>query len=489
MSSETRGVKLAATKEGLTITSDNPDLGEVREELDAEYNGEPIAIGFNPKYVVELLGQMDGDQITIALGGELDPGLVRPLSGDELSRRRDADANLNARQRSRCVSYARHVQRASFAISAASQLEPRERFNVFVGENGQGKTNLLEAIYVVATLRSFRTAASRDLIAFEARDAPRATAAHASSESSARADLPGRARARAPARACSTARPCAPSRYFGGFNVVVFTPEDLALPRGAPGDRRQVPRPRGVQSGPEYLVAIQDYEKVLKQRNTVLAGRGRDRDARVERCSTSTTTSSHSSAVRVVNARAAFVDELRRQARGRVRRIDAHRARAGVATCRTPAWPRRAIARASERRRARATSRPGRRRAGRIAMTSRSSSTGTRRGRLRIAGPAPRDHARVEDRRARAAREDARRLPILLLDDVSSELDPSRNEYLFEHLAQRAGQCFITTTHGARPADPTIVRISASKMARFPRDPDPFLREVRMCYNASASAP
>ncbi|MEO8548378.1 MAG: DNA polymerase III subunit beta [Kofleriaceae bacterium] len=83
MSSETRGVKLAAAKEGLTITSDNPDLGEVREELDAEYNGDAIAIGFNPKYVVELLGQMTGDQITIALGGELEPGLFRPLSGDD----------------------------------------------------------------------------------------------------------------------------------------------------------------------------------------------------------------------------------------------------------------------------------------------------------------------------------------------------------------------------------------------------------------------
>jgi DNA polymerase III subunit beta len=83
MSSETRGVKLAATREGLTITSDNPDLGEVREELEAEYNGDPIAIGFNPKYVVELLGQMASDQITIALGGELEPGLVRPLGGDD----------------------------------------------------------------------------------------------------------------------------------------------------------------------------------------------------------------------------------------------------------------------------------------------------------------------------------------------------------------------------------------------------------------------
>ncbi|MDB4958492.1 MAG: polymerase beta subunit [Myxococcales bacterium] len=83
MSSETRGVKVAATKEGITITSDNPDLGEVREELDAEYTGEPIAIGFNPKYVVELLSQMTSDQVQLCLGGELDPGLIKPMGGDE----------------------------------------------------------------------------------------------------------------------------------------------------------------------------------------------------------------------------------------------------------------------------------------------------------------------------------------------------------------------------------------------------------------------
>ncbi|HEY1813305.1 MAG TPA: DNA polymerase III subunit beta [Kofleriaceae bacterium] len=83
MSSETRGVKIAATKEGVTITSDNPDLGEVREELEAEYNGDAIAIGFNPKYVVELLGQMASDQVTLALGGELDPGLIRPIGSDD----------------------------------------------------------------------------------------------------------------------------------------------------------------------------------------------------------------------------------------------------------------------------------------------------------------------------------------------------------------------------------------------------------------------
>jgi DNA polymerase III subunit beta len=83
MSSKTRGVNVAATREGVTITSDNPDLGEVREELEAEFNGDPSAIGFNPRYVVELLSQMSSDQVTVALGGEVDPGLIRPLTGDE----------------------------------------------------------------------------------------------------------------------------------------------------------------------------------------------------------------------------------------------------------------------------------------------------------------------------------------------------------------------------------------------------------------------
>jgi len=43
-----RGVKIAASREGVTITSHNPDLGAVREELEAEHNAEPMAIGFNP---------------------------------------------------------------------------------------------------------------------------------------------------------------------------------------------------------------------------------------------------------------------------------------------------------------------------------------------------------------------------------------------------------------------------------------------------------
>jgi DNA polymerase-3 subunit beta len=76
-------VKVAATRERVTITSDNPDLGEVREELEADFSGDAVSIGFNPKYVIELLGQMQSDQVGLELGGELDPGLFKPLGADE----------------------------------------------------------------------------------------------------------------------------------------------------------------------------------------------------------------------------------------------------------------------------------------------------------------------------------------------------------------------------------------------------------------------
>ena len=78
MSSETRGVKVSVGKEGMLITSDNPDIGEVKEEIDATISGEEVHIGFNPKYVVDILSQISSETIKVQLGGELDPVVIRP---------------------------------------------------------------------------------------------------------------------------------------------------------------------------------------------------------------------------------------------------------------------------------------------------------------------------------------------------------------------------------------------------------------------------
>jgi DNA polymerase-3 subunit beta len=76
----TSAVKLELTTNQLRVTSQNPDLGEAKEDL--VYPGAPIKIGFNARYVQEVLTAVDGDQITLELADELSPGVVRPL-GDK----------------------------------------------------------------------------------------------------------------------------------------------------------------------------------------------------------------------------------------------------------------------------------------------------------------------------------------------------------------------------------------------------------------------
>src|SRR5262249_9921039 len=83
MSSETRGIKFHVEKGVLRIAGDNPELGEVKEELEVGYAGSPVAIGFNARYFTELLTQMQSQQIRLELAGELDPGLVKPADTND----------------------------------------------------------------------------------------------------------------------------------------------------------------------------------------------------------------------------------------------------------------------------------------------------------------------------------------------------------------------------------------------------------------------
>jgi DNA polymerase III subunit beta len=80
-SDKTWGIKLGVKKGALQVASDNPDLGEAREEIDVSYDGAALTVGFNAKYFIELLAEMEGDEVKLELNGELDPGLVRPADG------------------------------------------------------------------------------------------------------------------------------------------------------------------------------------------------------------------------------------------------------------------------------------------------------------------------------------------------------------------------------------------------------------------------
>ena len=82
-----RAVKFMLAKEGLEISASSPEYGEAKEAIEKEFNGEPIAIGFNAQYLLDFLGAAADGPISFELKDEQSAGQLRPL-GDESSRYR-----------------------------------------------------------------------------------------------------------------------------------------------------------------------------------------------------------------------------------------------------------------------------------------------------------------------------------------------------------------------------------------------------------------
>lgn len=344
-----------------------------------------------------------------------------------------------------------------------TNLEPSARFNVFSGDNGQGKTNLVEAVFVVATVRSFRTTQLSDLIGFGAERAH--IAAQVQSLGMTRVyDLeiaPGGKKVRIDGKAV---RPL--SKYFGDFNVVLFAPEDLQIPRGAPAERRRFLDRAVFNRRNDYLPAIQRYELTLKNRNAVLrkaaesGGLARqlgdlldvyDEQLAELGCA-------------VTAARIAYLDELRPL----LVEAFAEITRTGLGAEIDYAWAgqrakehgapsveqqRRLLLEARPKDLARQATTVGPHRDDLLFfLETHDAGSFASQGQLRAMVLAWKT---AELGLLTRLRQDA---PILLLDDVSSELDAQRNRYLFEHLAPRAGQCFITTTHQSHVLVPAAER-------------------------------
>src|SRR6266536_3333921 len=78
-----KGIKLEFKEDRVSISANNPDLGEAVEEIEADYKGKPVAIGFNARYLIDALAVLGGDgDIEIELKDELSPSIIRK-GGDE----------------------------------------------------------------------------------------------------------------------------------------------------------------------------------------------------------------------------------------------------------------------------------------------------------------------------------------------------------------------------------------------------------------------
>ncbi len=69
-------VRVSLSENLLRITANNPDLGEAKDDLDVAYRGASLTVGFNAKYLLDVLGALDGDEVTLELGDEHSPGVL-----------------------------------------------------------------------------------------------------------------------------------------------------------------------------------------------------------------------------------------------------------------------------------------------------------------------------------------------------------------------------------------------------------------------------
>lgn len=320
------------------------------------------------------------------------------------------------------------------------------RLTAFVGENGQGKTNLLEALYLVAALRPLRSVGRVDLVRSGERRAAVELAVH-----SARTTLttaltlelgPDGRRLKRDDKACEA------TSFVGHLVAVAFTPDDLELTKGAPEARRRFLDRALFNARPAYLSMALRYAKALKARNRVLLDEGDDGlleafDATLARAG-----------AEVLAARLAYAEQL------------APRVLAAFASIASPAPPltlryvpslaEAEVSATVDALSARFHEALVRRRAN------------DRRRKKTTVGPHLDDLELVlgdRSARVRASQGQHRALalalklgeiglvtdalgepPVLLLDDISSELDAPRTTQLFRALGPLEGQVVMTTT-------------------------------------------
>jgi DNA replication and repair protein RecF len=161
-----------------------------------------------------------------------------------------------------------------FRNYTALQLQPSPGLNLIVGPNAQGKTNLLESLYALATTKSPRASRDTDLVRFGAQACR--IVAEVERETSGEVTLE---MAIAAAGTAGTERKLVKVNYgrqvrvtdlIGNLNAVLFSSIDLDIVRGDPEERRRFLNYEIAQVSPRYVLALASYRRALDQRNRLL---------------------------------------------------------------------------------------------------------------------------------------------------------------------------------------------------------------------------
>jgi DNA replication and repair protein RecF len=323
-----------------------------------------------------------------------------------------------------------------------TELLPGSRFNVLHGKNAQGKTNILESIYLLGTMKSFRLAKNSELMMWGSpcgsvqgvveRDGVVREIALLVEKTGKKVRLDHKPVAKL-------------ADFFGSLNVVVFSPEDIAMVKGMPDVRRKY-LDRAIFSGDaSYLFSYHEYFRILRNRNILLKGGDDDgldiwSEKLVE------------AGARLMVSRLAYLREIAVLLREFYGAIAGGGEEAGIAY----------------RPHLLAADGLGDDGKARLAAALAKSAAEERRAGATIVGPHRDDvdfllNGKVMKHHASQGQQRSFVLalkmaeieyiqkrhgdpPVLLLDDMTSELDQERNRNLMEFLRNREMQVFITTT-------------------------------------------
>lgn len=310
-----------------------------------------------------------------------------------------------------------------------------------VGQNGHGKTNLVEAIAWLATLKSFRGAPTEALIRAGADSAVvRGEVDNAGREILIETEIPrvGRVRAQVNRQRLTRARD-----LLGLFRVTVFSPEDLDLVKASPAGRRAYIDDLLVDLHPRNDKLVRDVDRILRQRNALLRGAGGRLTGDVELTLDVWDSKLTQSGEELANARSETLkqllpvltrsyDDVAREPADLEARYRSTWAEVGLAAAL-------ATARSDDLRRGVTTVGPHRDDI-ELSLAGLSTRTHSSQGEQRSIALALRLAAH------QAVTEQTGSAPVLILDDVFSELDPLRSASLLTHLPP--GQAILTTASG-----------------------------------------
>lgn len=167
--------------------------------------------------------------------------------------------------------FVKHLSLSNFRNYSTAEVELAPGVNLLVGPNGQGKTNLVEAIGYLSTLRSHRVAGYLPLIKNAEPELSgaviRALVSHDDRDALIELELNRDAQNRGRVNKSAVNRV---RDILGYVNTVIFAPEDLDIVKKDPSNRRDFIDALLVQVSPRFAGVFSDYERVLKQRNTLL---------------------------------------------------------------------------------------------------------------------------------------------------------------------------------------------------------------------------